>query len=126
MKKIIFFISMLILFSMPCYAHDWKAMANDLVKDYQGKIISIEQLNSSTCWAVLSFRVSNLKAVEIAENIGYYIRNTTGGIKGEKPSVHVFVGGKRIAIARPSGTKYSGTLKIEDWGTAEFKGKYKP
>ena len=85
------------------YAQDLKTLSKHLMIDYKGRIISIEQLNSSTCRAVLSSDVSNLKCVKIAENIGYSIRNSTGGIRGERTSVHVFKGGKQVAIARPSG-----------------------
>lgn len=108
------------------YAQDWKTLSKNLKIDYKGKIISIEQLNSSTCWAVLSSNLSNLECVKIAENIGYYIRNSTGGIRGKTPSVHVFRGGKHIAIARPSGIQYVGKLDIENWDPSAFNGKYRP
>ncbi len=108
------------------YAQDWKTLSKNLMNDFKGKIISIEQLNSSTCWAVLSTYLSNLECVKLAENIGYYIRNSTGGIRGQKPSVHVFKGGKHIAIARPSGMQYRGELDIKNWGPSTFGGKYKP
>ena len=103
-------------------SYDWKTLANNLIKDYQGKIVSIEQLNSTTCWADLS----NAQAVKIAENIGYYIRNSTGGIHGETPSVHVFLRGEHVAVARPSGVNYYGKIKIENWHALDFGGKYRP
>jgi len=109
-----------------CYAQDWKTLSKNLMIDYKGKIISIEQLNSSTCWAVLSSDLSNLECVKLAESIGYYIRNSTGGIRGERPSVHVFKGGKHIAVARPSGMQYVGKLDIENWDPTTFGGKYRP
>ena len=108
------------------YAQDWKTLSSNLKIDYKGKIISIEQLNSSTCWAVLSSDLSNLECVKVAENIGYYIRNSNGGIRGERPSVHVFKGGSHIAIARPSGMQYVGKLDIENWDPSAFGGKYRP
>ena len=108
------------------YAQDWKTLSNNLKIDYKGKIISIEQLNSSTCWAVLSSDLSNLECVKTAESIGYYIRNSTGGIRGKKPSVHVFKVGKHIAIARPSGMQYIGKLDIKNWDPSAFNGKYRP
>ena len=108
------------------YAQDWKKLSKNLIIDYKGKVISIEQLNSSTCWAVLSSNLSNLECVKIAENIGYYIRNSTGGVRGESPSVHVFKGGKHIALARPSGMKYVGKLDIDNWDPSAFDGKYRP
>jgi len=108
------------------YAQDWKAISKNLISNYNGKIQSIEQLNSSTCWAVLSPSLNNLECVKTAENIGYYIRNVTGGIRGKKPSVHVFKNNKHIAIARPSGLKYIGHLDIKIWNASSFRGKKKP
>lgn len=98
------------------YAQDWSTVAKNLVRDYQGKIISIEELDSSTCWAILAPGLSNIECVKMAENIGYYIRNTTGGVHGKTPSVHVFKGPQRhIAVARPSGMQYIGELDIKIW-----------
>jgi hypothetical protein len=108
------------------YAQDWKTLSKNLMIDYKGKIISIEQLNSTTCWAVLSSDLSNLECVKIAENIGFYIRNSTGGINGETPSVHVFKGDKHIAVARPSGMQYVGKLDIKNWDPSAFGGEYRP
>ena len=108
------------------HAQNWKTLSQNLMVEYKGKIIAIEQLNSSTCWAVLSSSLSNLECIGIAENIGYYIRNSTGGIRGQKPSVHVFKDGKHIAIARPHGMKYVGKLNIENWNPSTFGGKYRP
>ncbi len=107
-------------------ATEWKTLADNLIADYQGKIVSIEQLNSTTCWAVLASYISDNEAVELAENIGYYIRNVTGGAGGEKPSIHVFVDDKHVAIARPSGIQYIGKLSIENWNPSAFEGKYRP
>lgn len=112
--------------STDSYAQDWKAIAENMKIEYRGKIVSIEQLNSSTCWAVLSSSLSNNESIRIAENIGYYIRNSTGGIRGSKPSIHVFKGGRHIAIARPSGMKYVGKLDLADWDTSSFQGEYRP
>lgn len=104
------------------YAQDWKTIADNIIMDYKGKIISIEQLNSTTCWAVLSPRLSNYQAMEVAENIGYYIKN----VIGKTPVVHVFVNGRHIAIARPSGKKYIGKVKIQDWNPSVFGGQHRP
>jgi hypothetical protein len=96
---------------------DWITLKKKLVLDYQGKIQSIEHLDSATCWAALNPQISNQQAVEIAENIGYYIRNATGGMNGQTVSVHVFIGTTHIAVARPSigGTKFTGKLDIKEW-----------
>jgi len=103
-------------------SQDWKGLAESMIIDYRGKIVSIEQLNSTTCWAVLSSQISNAQAVEIAERIGDYIRNVTD----KKPTVHVFVGGRHIARARPSGRRYAGQLQIQNWDPSEFSGQYRP
>lgn len=101
----------------------WKTLANNLIKDYRGKIDSIEQLNSTTCWAVLS-RVSTLEAVQTAANIGDYIRN----VSGKTPSVHAFLNGRHVAVARQGiGHRvYSGKLHIQDWHAFDFGGQYRP
>jgi len=125
-KKVLLIICLSLYINVPTFAQDWKTVANNLIRDYRGKIISIEQLNSSTCWAVLAPWISNEQAVKIAENIGYYIRNSTGGIHGSTPSVHVFIRGKHIAVARPSRGKYIGKIEIEDWDPSVFKGQYRP
>lgn len=114
------------IISTEAITQNWKTVANNLVIDYRGKIVSIEQLNSITCWAVLSPDLSNFECIETAENIGYYIRNSTGGIRGERPSVHVFRAGWHIAVARPDGIKYIGELNIQDWNPSAFGGEYKP
>jgi len=123
MKKYVALIVItIILFATCVHAVDWKSLAEDIIIEYQGKIVSIEQLNSSTCWAMLSPRMLNNQAVKVAENIGYYVKNVTG----ETPSVHVFVNGKHIVIARPSGRKYIGQIKIENWNPSAFSGQYRP
>jgi len=101
---------------VPSHAVDWNQVAKNLITDYQGKIISIEKLNSSTCWAVVSPSLNPSECVKLAENIGYYIHNSTGGPRsGQQPSVHVFQGTQHIAVARPSGMQYKGKLDIRDW-----------
>ena len=109
------------------YSQDWKTLSENIKLDFKDKIISIEQLNSSTGWAVLSSDLSNLECVKIAENIGYYIRNSTGGPRsGKTPSIHVSKGGKHIAVARRYGMKYVGKLNLEDWDPSVYNGKYRP
>jgi len=90
---------------------NWRSLADDIIIDYRGKIAKIRQLNSSTCWAVLSPKLSAIRAIEVAENIGYYVKNVTG----KTPTVRVFLNGKHIAMARPSGNKYKGKIDIQDW-----------
>jgi len=108
--------------SRPQSKIDWKILANNLIRDYHGKIISVEQINSSTCWVVLSSDISNYQAVKEAENIGYYIRNVSATMMGKKvwegvtPSVHVFKGRTHIAVAHPNlDHAYNGKLDIKNW-----------
>ena len=131
MSKNFTLITILVLFfvfalSTNSFATDWKTLSNNLKTAYAGKIISIEQLNGTTCWVVLSPQFSNSDCVKTSESIGYYIRNATGGIKGEKPSIHVFKSGKHIAIARPNGIQYKGKLDIKNWNPSSFNGKHRP
>jgi len=127
MKKVILAASVLFLLTSSfAFAQNWKVLAENLKADHRGKIIAIEQLNSTTVWAVLSSNLSNEECRKEAENIGFYVRNATGGIRGEKPSVHVFKNGKHIATARPEGLNYVGKISIENWGPSSFGGKYRP
>ena len=101
---------------VPSHAVDWNQVAKNLIADYQGKIISIEKLNSSSCWIVVSPSLNTAECVKLAENIGYYIRNSTGGPRsGQTPTVHVSQGTQQIAVARPSGMQYKGKLNIKSW-----------
>ena len=109
--------ALLIAFCAPAsiQAQNWQAVEKGLLRDFGGKIVSIEKLDSATCWARIDGNISHVKAVDLAESIGYYIRNTTGGIKGKTPSVHIFKGSRHIAVARPSGVKYTGKLQVQEW-----------
>jgi hypothetical protein len=107
-------------------ARDWKAIAENLIRHYDGKVLSIEQLNESTCWAVLTPDFSEQEAARMARDIGYFIKNATGRTKGETPVVHVFVDKRQVAIARSTGRWYVGKIHIENWDPAFFKGKYRP
>lgn len=110
--------------------HNWKALVNNIVGWYEGKIISIEQLNSTTCWVVIRPVRSMSRAVEIAENVGCFIRLHTGGFPiwkhGETPVVHVFMNGKHVAVAKARGTEYIGKVDLEDWDPSSFDGEYRP
>ena len=108
-------------------ARDWKALAHDLQAKYEDQILSIEQLNSDTCWVVLSPSLSQQDAARLARDIGYFIQNTTGGpARGEKPEVHVFIDKRQIAVARPCGRWYVGTIHIQKLDPSFYKGKFRP
>lgn len=127
--SVVFIVSLVLLRNDNSFARDWRTLADNLINEYQGKIICIEQLNSVTCWAVLDPSLSNQQAIKMAEDIGNYIRNSTGGFKGEKPTVHVFKRRKHIAVARPYGLyglEYKGKLDIGTWDPSIFDGKYRP
>lgn len=106
---------------------NWKLLARKIKSDYQDKIESIEQLNESTCWVVIRDGLSDTDAVSIAENVGHYVKNNTGGIYGgDRPSVHVFRNGKHIAIARFYSSGYEGKIERENWDPSTFNGKHRP
>ena len=108
------------------FSHDWKGIAENLIRHYEGKVLSIEQLNESTCWALLAPDFSEQEAARMARDIGYFIKNATGRTKGETPVVHVFVNKRQVAVARSTGRWYVGKIHIENWDPAFFKGKYRP
>lgn len=88
-----------------------KKTINGLVLKYRGKIVSIEKLDDITCWAILNSNLSYSDCLQLSENIGYYIKNTTG----YEPSVHLFQGRTHIAVARPTilGDRYKARLDIK-------------
>jgi len=90
-----------------------KKTINSLVLEYRGKIVSIEKLDDTTCWAILSSDLSHSDCLQISKDIGYYIKKTTG----YAPSVHVFQGRTHIAVARPTilGAGYRSRLDIKKW-----------
>lgn len=104
----------------------WKMLADNIVKDFQGKIISIEQLNSTACWAVLSPVFTRIQSAALAEIIGSYIRNFSGSSQEMTPSIHVFVRGQHIAVARLSDKSYVGKISIQHWDPSVFKGRCRP
>ena len=108
--------------------NNWKLIAENLVGGFEGKIVSIEQLTGSTCWVIVPDTTTNAEALEIANNVGIYIRNVTGGLKGRRPTVRVFRDDKHLAVAKPSFSNYFFDVKLEirNWGTNSFKGKYRP
>jgi len=90
-----------------------KKTINSLVLEYRGKIVSIEKLDDTTCWAILSSDLSHSDCLQVSKDIGYYIKQTTG----YAPSVHVFQGKTHIAVARPTilGAGYKARLDIKKW-----------
>ncbi len=106
--------------------HDWKAIADILVTKFRGRIISIEQLNAKTCWAVLASGTSEFDVEDIAEEIGYHIKAEIGGVKGAPALIHVFVDGKRVAVANLSGENYTSEINVQNWSALELNGKYRP
>ena len=96
-------------------ARDWKRMADDLMSQFKGRIISVDELNSMTCRVKLSPRISNEQAVKIAENIGTYIMKATRKERyAEVPNVYVCIGDKQIATAVVSRRQYEGKLDIKE------------
>lgn len=108
------------------FQQNWKPLIDNIVRDFQGKIVSIELLDSTTCWAVLSPNLPRLQTIELAENIGSYIRRSTESTHRITPDVHVFLRGQHVAVARPSGKSYIGEISIQYWNPSAFKGQYRP
>ena len=84
----------------------WEKLAATIIEDYGGKIISIDRLDITESHFSLS-RVMNPEQIrQTCENIGYYIRNSTG----ESPVVVSFIDKIPVAKAEPIGTKYQAKL----------------
>jgi len=84
----------------------WEKLAATMIDDYGGKIISIDRLDITESHFSLS-RVMNPEQIrQTCENIGYYIRNSTG----ESPVVVSFIDKIPVAKAEPIGTKYQAKL----------------
>ncbi|MDO8281033.1 MAG: hypothetical protein Q7U10_00155 [Thermodesulfovibrionia bacterium] len=102
---------LLISYNGKAFATDWQSVSDALIRSFEGKIVSIKQIDSKECHAVLSPATSGDQAVKLAEDIGDFLNNYTGGHSGEKPVVYVIVKDKEIAAARFSRMKYIGKLQ---------------
>jgi hypothetical protein len=119
MKKLFFVLFILsALFGIdqrPSPARDWNEIADKLVAHFEGRIISVEELNTMNCRVKLSPRLSHQQAVKIAENIGLYILKLTRRERsGETPNIYVCIGEKQIATAKVARRQYVGKLDIKD------------
>lgn len=90
----------------------WEKTRQRLVDAYLGKITAVEKISSEECQVQVSSDLTFEQARQISENIGYYIRNSTG----ESPVVTVFVGDLQIAVARLLTNKYTGKLDVKNRG----------
>ena len=84
----------------------WEKLAATMVKDYHGKIISIDRLDIHESHFTLSSGLTSEQIRQTCENIGYYIRNSTG----ESPVIVAFIDTVPIARAFPAGPRYQATL----------------
>ena len=127
-KSLGWFVVLFVLSFNALAENNWRQIAKNIVRDYGGRIESIEQLTSSSCWVVVSPSISNSEAMEIANNVGVYVKLSTGGIKGDRPTVRVFRGNKHLAVAKPSFNNlfFDVELDMQNWGTNEYMGKYRP
>lgn len=97
----------------PLFARDWEKMAEDILANFQGRVISIDELNLMRCRAMLSPRVSQQQAVKIAESIGIYIlKETRRERSAETPDIYVCIGDKQIATAKVARRQYVGKLDL--------------
>jgi hypothetical protein len=84
----------------------WEKLAATMMDDYGGKIISIDRLDISESHFSLYSGMNPEQVRQTCENIGYYIRNSTG----ESPVVVTFIDNIPVARAEPAGTKYQAKL----------------
>ena len=84
----------------------WEKLAARMIDDYRGKITSIDRLDISESHFTLYSGMNPEQVRQTCENIGYYIRNSTG----ESPVIVTFVNSIPVAKAYPVGTKYQATL----------------
>ena len=91
------------------YAAEWEPTVRALIADYGGKVLEVERLNAEDCWVQVSSDLSFEEARQVSENLGYYLRNSTGF----SPVVKVFVGDLQIAVARAASQKYHGKLDVK-------------
>jgi len=84
----------------------WEKLAATMIDDYGGKIISIDRLDITESHFSLYNGMNPEQVRQTCENIGYYIRNSTG----ESPVVVTFIDNIPVAKAEPAGTKYQAKL----------------
>lgn len=84
----------------------WEKLAATMIDDYGGKIISIDRLDITESHFSLYSGMNPEQVRQTCENIGYYIRNSTG----ESPVVVSFIDNIPVAKAEPIGTKYQAIL----------------
>jgi len=84
----------------------WERLAATMIEDYGGKIISIDRLDLTESHFSLYDGMSPEQVRQTCENIGYYIRNSTG----TSPVIVAFIDRIPVARAEPAGTKYQAKL----------------
>lgn len=87
-------------------ASPWEQLAATMIDAYGGKIISIDRLDINESHFSLYGGMNPEQVRQTCENIGYYIRNSTG----ESPVIVAFIDSRPVAKAHSAGTKYQATL----------------
>jgi len=87
-------------------ANPWERLAATMIADYGGKIVSIDRLDLTESHFSLYDGMNPEQVRQTCENIGYYIRNSTG----ESPVIVAFIDRVPVARAEPAGTKYQARL----------------
>ena len=87
----------------------WKTLAAAIIEDYGGKITSVDRLDVTESHFSLYTDMRPEQIRQTCENIGYYIRNSTG----ESPVIITFINGIPVAKADPAGTKYQAKLILK-------------
>ncbi len=106
---------------------DWKKIAGEVMEQFKGKIVSIEKLDLQSCWAMLTPETKDDQAVQLAQDIGTFIKKKMNNAKDLKLMVRVFVNNKQVAIAVLEGDAYKGRLMSQpNLDPSVFKGFFNP
>lgn len=124
MTRSIVAILLLLAFASSSCADNLKEIGRKMLVEYDGTIVSVEQIDATACRVVVKASLSNSDCVATAENIGYFIRNATGSVQGLQPVVYVTKKGRQVAVARASNLGYVGKIEIKDLDRSGTGGEY--
>jgi hypothetical protein len=88
----------------------WEAARRGILETYRGKVTAVEKISPEACDVQVSSALSFEQARQISENIGYFLKNSTGA----NPVVRVYVGDMQVAVAELLANKYSGKLAVQN------------
>lgn len=106
---------------------DWKHISEELMKHFRGEIVSVEKLDTRSCWAVLAPETKEARAVKLAEQIGDFVKQAAKDFHDFQMMVRVFVQNQQVAIAVLEGDQYKGRpMGQSDLDPSLFKGTFRP